>query len=127
MIVSLSEQAGNALLDALSGMMDGGSIELLSDDSRTLAVLKLSSPATQEAAGGEVVFNRISEEDAALAQGNAANARVLASDGSEVFHCDVGDQNSDAVIQLNTTRIFRGGPVRLSSFRLMMPRGENGS
>ena len=118
MIVNLSEHAGNALLNALAGLLDGGSIELLSDDSRRLAVLKLSDPATEQAAGGEVVFNRISEEDAALAQGNAANARVLASDGGEVFHCDVGDQNSDAVIQLNTTRIFRGGPVRLTSFRL---------
>ena len=118
MIVTLSETASNALLDTLAGLLDGGSIELLSDDSRRLAVLKLSDPATMEASGGEVVFNRISEEDAALAQGNAANARVLGADGSEVFHCDVGDQNSDAVIQLNTTRIFRGGPVRLTSFRL---------
>lgn len=118
MIIELSEQTSNALLDVLSDLMDGGSIELLSDDERKLAVLKLSSQATGEASGGEVLFNRIGEEDAALAQGNAANARILASDGSEIFHCDIGDENSDAVIKLNTTRIFRGGPVRLSSFRL---------
>jgi hypothetical protein len=117
-IVTLSEQASNALLDALAGLLDGGSIELLSDDSRRLAILKLSDPATEAASGGEVVFNKIIEEDAALAQGNAANARILAADGGEVFHCDVGDDNSEAVIKLNTTRIFRGGPVRLTSFRL---------
>jgi hypothetical protein len=38
-----------------------------------------------------------------------------------VFSCDVGDQNSDAVIKLNTTKIYRDSPVRLASFRLGMP------
>jgi len=117
-IIVLSEEASNIMLNVLSGLMDGGSIELLSDDDRRLAVLRLSDPATGEASGREIAFNRIAEEDAALAQGNAANARVLSSDGNEVFHCDVGDENSDATIKLNTTRIFRGGPVRLTSFRL---------
>lgn len=117
-VVELSQAASNALLDTLGGLMDGGSIELLSDEQRRLAVLRLSDPATMPASGGEIEFNRITEEDAALAQGNAANARILSADGSEIFSCSVGDDNSDAVIKLNTTRIFRGGPVRLSSFRL---------
>jgi hypothetical protein len=118
MMIEVTEQASNTVLDALSVMMNGGSIELLSDDRRRLALLKLSNPATKRASGREVVFNEIGEEDAALAQGNAATARILAADGSEVFHCDVGDGNSNAVVKLNTTRIFRGGPVRLTSFRL---------
>jgi hypothetical protein len=80
----------------------------------------LSDPATQDAIGGELKFNKIAEEDAALAQGNAESARILAADGSEVFSCDVGDERSDAVIKLNTTRIFRNGPVRLTSFSLRM-------
>lgn len=109
------------MLDALSQLMDGGSIELLSGDGKALAVLKLSNPAAQIAIGGELEFNQIAEEDAALAQGNATSARVVALDGSEVFACDVGDENSDAVIKLNTTKIFRGGPVRIKSFRLAMP------
>jgi hypothetical protein len=120
-IIELSETAGNAMLDVLATMMDGGSLELLSGDGQSLAVLKLSSPAAQEAFGGEIEFNEITEEDAALAQGIVSSARVVASDGSEVFSCDVGDDNSDAVIKLNTTKIFRGGPVRLHSFRLAMP------
>ena len=28
-------------------------------------------------------------------------ARIIAADGSEVFSCDVGDENSDAVIMLD--------------------------
>jgi hypothetical protein len=120
-IIELSQEASNAMLDVLAGMMDGGSIELLTSDGRVLASLKLSSPAAKEAFGGELEFNDIIEEDAALAQGDATAARVLAADSSHVFTCDVGDDNSDAVIKLNTTKIYRGGPVRLLSFRLAMP------
>jgi hypothetical protein len=120
-MIALSETAANAMLDVLADMMDGGSIELRSESDRVLAVLKLSNPAAQEAVGGELEFNKITEEDAALAQGDATIGRILASDGSEVFSCDVGDENSDAVIKLNTTKIYRGGPVRLKSFRLVMP------
>ena len=119
MIVELSETASNVMLEALSELLDGGSIELLSDQ-RVLAVLKLSSPAAMPAIDGELEFENIAEEDAALAQGNATGARIVASDGSEILSCDVGDENSDAVIKLNTTKIYRGGPVRLKSFRLVM-------
>ncbi len=121
MIVNLSEAASNAILDRLTTMMDGGTIELSSDNGEILTVLRLSDPAADAAIGAELVFNEIAEEDAALAQGNASSARVLAADGSEVFSCDVGDEKSDAVIKLNTTKIYRNGPVRLTSFRLGMP------
>jgi hypothetical protein len=120
-MIALSETAANAMLDVLADMMDGGSIELRSEDDRVLAVLKLSNPAAQDAIGGELEFNKIAEEDSALAQGDATIGHILASDGSEVFSCDVGDENSDAVIKLNSTKIYRGGPVRLKSFRLVMP------
>ena len=86
-----------------------------------LAVLRLSTPVAEPAIDGELEFNEIVEEDAALAQGNATAARILAADGSEILSCDVGDEDSDAVVKLNTTRIYRGGPVRLQSFRLVMP------
>jgi hypothetical protein len=119
-VIELSTTAADAMLDALAIMMDGGSIELMSDQ-RVLAVLRLSSPAAMAAIDGELEFNPISEEDAALAQGNALSARILGPLGNEIFSCDVGDENSDAVIKLNTTKIFRGGPVRLKSFRLVMP------
>jgi hypothetical protein len=121
MNLELSEIAADAMLEALSKMMDGGSIELLSDNQHTLAVLKLSDPAAMAAVDGELEFNDIAEEDAALAQGNVTTARILGSNGSEILSCDVGDLNSDAVIRLNTTKIYRGGPVRLHSFRLVMP------
>src|SRR5262245_56659017 len=120
MTLQISEFAGNAMLDTISRMMDGGSIELMSND-RVIAVLQLSAPAAMPASDGELVFNKIQDEDSALAQGIAMTARVFGRTGLEVFSCDVGDDQSDAVIKLNTTKIFRGGPVRLTSFRLAMP------
>ena len=109
------------MLDALGTMLNGDSIELLSASGQVFAVLKLSNPATKAAAGGELEFNRIGEEDAGLAQGQPRTARILSSDGGEVFLCDVGDKNSEAVIKLKDAQINRSGPVRINSFRLSMP------
>lgn len=120
MIIELSQEASNAMLDVLAGMMDGGSIELLTSDGRILAALKLGNPVAQEAFGGELEFNKVAERDAVLT-GQAQSARIVAANGSEVFSCDVGDENSDAVIKLNPAQITRGAPVQLRSFRLMMP------
>jgi hypothetical protein len=117
----LTEAAASTMLDALAAMMDGGSIELQTDDGKALAVLKLSNPAAEPADNFKLEFNDIAEEDAALMQGTATIARIIGPDGSDVFKCDVGDMNSDAVIKLNTTKIYRGGPVRLSSFWLVIP------
>ena len=47
MIVNLAETASNAMLDTIAGMMSGGSIELLADDSKVLVMLKPSSPAAK--------------------------------------------------------------------------------
>jgi hypothetical protein len=122
-VINLSEAASNAALDTLSALMDGGSIELLSDTDRLLVVMRLSDPAAEPAADSMLVFNSIAE-GIALGQGSASSARIVAMDGSEVLSCDVGDENSDAVIKLTgTTMIHRGQPVRLNSFRLVMPNG----
>ena len=121
MMLTLSEEANNAILDALADMLDGGRIELLADNGRPLAILQLSDPATMPAANAELEFGEIAEEDAALAAGIVTAARIVGPGGAEVLNCDVGDETSDAAIKLNTTRIFRGGPVRLTSFRLAMP------
>lgn len=120
MMIKLSETARDAMLDALASMMDGGRIELLTGDGRLLAVLDLSYPAA-DVIDGELEFNQIEKEDVTRARGSALEARVIAADGSEVFVCDVGDENSDAVVKLNSTNIDPGGTVELRSFKLVMP------
>ena len=81
----------------------------------------MASPAAMAAVDGELELNAIAAEDAALAQGTATTARIMGPSGDDVFVCDVGDRNSEAVIKLNTTKIERGVPLRLDSFRLVMP------
>lgn len=120
-MIVISDAVGNVMLDAAGTMMDGGHIELLTGDGELIATLQLSTPATQAAADGELLFNEIAEGDAVIA-GEATTARVVAADGvTEVFLCDVGTVDSDAVIKLGTTQISAGGPVRLDSFKLAMP------
>ena len=116
----MSEAVGNVMLDSVSIMMNGGSIELLTDDGRVIAELRLSDPAAMAAADGELEFNPIAEGDAVIA-GQATTARVIGPSGDEIFLCDVGGADSDAVIRLGTTSISIGAPVRLNSFRLSMP------
>jgi hypothetical protein len=99
--------------------MNGGSVEPLTANGGVIAELRLSDPAAMAAVGGELEFNKIAEGDAALT-GQATFARVVAADGSEVFSCDVGTVDSDAVIKLGTVQIS-AAPVRLDSFRLSMP------
>ena len=120
MILNLAPRAGDAALNSIAELMDGGSIELLAADGRQLAVMRLSDPAAKNAASGEIELNKIAE-GIAIASGRAESARILSANSAEVLLCDVGGPDSDAVIKLTTTAINKGGPVRLTSFRLAMP------
>jgi hypothetical protein len=117
MIVEPPEAATNSMLDTLGQLMNGGTIEMLTSEGKLVAELKLSNPATSNARDGELAFRKISEGVAILA-GQLAAARIVASNGNLILLCDVGDENSDAVIKLNTVQVPRGSPVRLNSFVL---------
>jgi hypothetical protein len=110
MIVEPPEAATNSMLDTLGQLMNGGTIEMLTSEGKLVAELKLSNPATSNARDGELAFRKISE--------GVAAARIVASNGNLILLCDVGDENSDAVIKLNTVQVPRGSPVRLNSFVL---------
>ena len=107
-MIILCDAAGNAALDAIGRMMNGGSIEILSANGNPLAVLRLSDPAAMPAFGSELELNEIKEEDRAFGNGTATAARIVGRDGSEVFTCDCGDANSDAVIKLTPAEIVAG-------------------
>lgn len=120
MIINLAEPASNAALDAIGRLLDGGSIELLSQNGGVLVTMRLATPATQAAADGELLFTTISEGTAA-ATGEARYGRLLTRNGAEVLSCDAGPEQSDAVIRLTPVLLTRNAPVRLQSFRLAMP------
>jgi hypothetical protein len=57
--------------------------------------------------------------------GEARFGRVVAANGIEVIAFDVGDVSSDvssdATFKLTPTLIHAGGPVKLNSFKLVLP------
>jgi hypothetical protein len=54
MILNVSTSAADVMLDAVAGLMDAGSIELLTSDSELLVTLRLSVPAAEPAIDGEL-------------------------------------------------------------------------
>ncbi len=125
MILTLSSVAQNELVRVIPALIDSGNgpglIEILTESGTLLAKLTFSRPSANEPANGEISFKSIKEDSAARATGRAAKARIANSSGGLVFECDVTDEKGDGVIRLNTTSIYAGGPVRISSFILAMP------
>ena len=119
MVLSVSEAASTAMLDTITGLMDGGQIEILSADDDLIVTLQLSDPAAPAARDGEIELNPI-RAGLAVSAGQAATARVVGPTG-EVFVCDVTDLSGDGVIKLDKTQIRQGEPVRIHSFTLSMP------
>lgn len=84
-----------------------------------LATLTLDDPATGASSNGVITFSTITEDSAADATGTATWARLADSDGNTVLDCDV--HTSTGTINLNTTSIVTGGPVRITSGTLTLP------
>ena len=135
--VRLTTAARNAMLGGAGGLaalLDGGLIEIRSGTQPAsannatagtlLATLQLSSPVEASITNGVLTFGTITEDSSADATGTATWARVRGGDTNNetVFDCDVG--TSGATINLNTTSIVAGGPVRITSFTLTQPSGE---
>ena len=117
MILNVATSTANTMLDSVAGLLEKAHLEFLTDDGELLAVLGIFDPGA--AIDKELVF-QVADGNA-VSSGNAAFARAVAADGSEVFSCDVGTSDSNAVIKLSPTEITRGEVVKLSQFRLIMP------
>ena len=86
-----------------------------------LATLTFATLSAPPAAGGSLIFSPITEDSEADASGEAGWARIKDSDGNKVFDCTVGGPGSGEFLELNTTTITAGGPVRINSFILSVP------
>ena len=125
----------NSMLTALRDALDGGTgaaiVRIYSGTQPTnadtalsgntlLAQLTCSDQSANAPSSGTLTLLGITEDSSADATGTATFARVLQSDGTTViFDCDVG--TSGATINLNTTSIVSGGPVRITSFTISIP------
>ena len=125
----------NSMLTALRDALDGGTgaaiVRIYSGTQPTnadtalagntlLAQLTCSDPSGGSPSSGTLTLSSITEDSSADATGTATFARVLQSDGTTViFDCDVS--TSGATINLNTTSIVSGGPVRITNFTISIP------
>lgn len=127
----------NAMVNAIRDLLDGGAgpatIKIYSgtqpatgdtalSGNTLLATITLADPSLPNASSGSATLNGLPLEDtSADATGTATFARVESSTPSNVFDCDVGV--SGASLNLNTTSIVAGGPVRITGGTLSVGAG----
>jgi hypothetical protein len=134
----LPEATRNSQLDSLRALIDAGSgpgtIKIYTgtqpatgggslSGNTLLGTLTLSDPAAGAASGGDLTLSPITEDSSADATGTATWARVADSDGNTVFDCDVSATGGGGTIQLNTTNIVSGGPIRITASQITQPGG----
>lgn len=66
-------------------------------------------------ASGVLTFSDISEEDNAPATGTATWGRLMDGSGTWIADFDVGGGSSSAFLKLNSTSLYQGGIVRITS------------
>jgi hypothetical protein len=112
----LSLKAWGAALDAALALMDGGAIELLSEDGQVLARVPLGPDAFRPAADGEAKATALQPSQAIL-NGKATKFRGVTSSGESVIEGRVGSPlDVDAVqadILLNDRDLRVGGLVTI--------------
>jgi hypothetical protein len=137
--VRVSTAAQNAMCNALVDLIDAGAASpsagkiQIYDGSQPanantavsgqnlLAELAFSTTAFGSAANGVATANTIADDTAADATGTASWARILDSDDTVIFDCDVG--TSGATINLNTVSLVQNGAVEITSFTITHPSG----
>jgi hypothetical protein len=125
----------NAMVDAIRDRIDAGAgagfvriydgtqpanAETAITTQVLLAEIPFADPSFAAASAGSASANGLPIEDSsANATGTATWARIVDSNGATVYDCDVG--TSGASINLNTTSIVAGGPVRITSATHSVP------
>lgn len=129
MILRVSDQTENAILDAMRGRIESGELHIYDGDmptsastpisnQRRLATLAFSSTTLRNF----TISARMGEGEA-VATGIATWARIYAKDGSPVLDCDAGEDD-DCAVSLNSEAIKKGGPIITRSFLLSMKPAE---
>lgn len=131
--MKISDSARNAAVNAVAGLLDGGSSNAnitirtgaapanTSDpDSGTLlATLPMSDPAFGSASGGTATAGAITSDTNIAATGTAGHFRAKDSDGVTVFQGSCGTSGAD--INFDSVSFIAGGTCAISSLTLTQP------
>jgi hypothetical protein len=127
MSVTISDDAADAMIDAVSGLLDGGGYIEIRTGSKPatvataasgtlLGTLNLSSDAFADAASRSAAANTITGDSSADASGTAGYFRAYASGGVAVLDGTVGESGED--LNLDSTSIVEGGTINITSLTL---------
>jgi antitoxin (DNA-binding transcriptional repressor) of toxin-antitoxin stability system len=116
MAVSYDATLKTARMSLVRDALNGGTIELATKDGAVLVIIPLANPSGR-ISGDTFTFDfSAAESTAAIAEGVAAVARARGSDGAvKIKNLTVGVKGSGTNVQLATTTIAKGQPVRLTS------------
>lgn len=129
LVINLATTVKNSMLTPLRDAIDAGSgpgtisfyTGTIPADPATavtsqvlLGTLTFSDPCGT-VSGGILTLSPVTSEDAALANGTAAWARIKDSDGTVVADGNITTTGGGGMIQMNTTNIVIDGPIGISA------------
>lgn len=120
MSVTLSSTARNTIVDAITALLNGGSIVLLTSGNVEVATLGFGSPAFGAASSGSAVANSITSDTSATG-GTAAKVSFRNSSNVEVLQGTVGITGSGADLTAASVVITAGETVSISSLSFSQP------
>jgi hypothetical protein len=129
----ITNAAANAEVDALTALMNGGSVKIYSgtapatadtalSGNTLLATLPLSATAFGSGASGVATANAITNDSSADATGTASFFRGMKADGTTVV-CQGTVGTTGADMNLNSTSISSGAAVSISSWTITQGKG----
>lgn len=129
----LSNAAANAEVDALSALLDGGTMEIRSgtqpatpddapSDGALLATVTFGSPAFGSGVAGVASANAITSDPDAVATGTAAWYRCKTSGGAAVHDGSIGAGGTFNLV-LNSASIQQHAVVSVGAFVLTASKG----
>ncbi len=119
----IDQYGDGAKLNFYSGLQPISAQNPVKESNVLLGSATFSYPSAEDAMDGVLSFNEILEEPSAQNSGDVTWARVTMANGESVFDVDVTGPRGGGTLEINSTRIVEGGPIRVSSFTIVIPAG----
>jgi len=131
MATTISASARNAAVDAITALLNGGSLEIRTGSQPTgpgvaatgtlLGTLTLSATAFAASSSGAATANPIAGDSSADATGTAGWFRAKSSGGAGVIDGAVTATGGGGELTLDSTSIIAGGTINVTAWTVTMP------
>lgn len=133
MAVRLNTGDRNAMLDALTARLNGGTLQVRTGaqpatvgtaaTGTLLGTLTLGSPAFAAATGGTATANTIGSDTSADATGTAGWFRILTSTATGAIDGSITPTGGGGDLTLDSVSVTVGGAINATGLTLTMPAG----